>query len=213
MKERLQTWRGVAIAIAFLACWSVFAAIWPDEAAHFSIRHDPTVGAEAPLELPELFVLLGSFVAWVVIAARSRGRGPALGVSLAMVAQLVLIVGEELDWGRLLGLQLWDGPRNLRVAIRATGWLSPMLDPLAFVPVLVSYFLVPLVPLRPVRRFLAAADPVCARVPESVAAIVAVFGFALAHLALGRVVPFGILESTLYLVLASVSARVLRDRA
>ena len=156
--------RALALRVAVL--WGAWLALYLAAPALFA----GWVRSEGPAEWVELALIAVALAEVLRIAWGLRTRRPfwpllACGI---LVAQLLLLAGEELDWGRVLGFD-HEGQRNLRMAARVAGWR--MLEGPLIVAALPALLLAPLLPeavRTPLKQRL---DPVFARSIDGVSTL------------------------------------------
>lgn len=198
----------IAVAIA-LVLWMISTFVFPASSAWlFDLQ--PALSDEGRIEIFENLLVLACALSWIGIARRVRDRRRPLVIACAMIAQLALILVEELDWGRVFGLPPVLPQRNLRMTLRSMGLLSPGMDPDAFVAFLVVFMLSPLVPSARYRAWWEGAAPVRAERSDAIAAVVAMGVFLGSRLALHERASFELLQSCEYLVLAAATWRIAR---
>jgi hypothetical protein len=162
---------------------------------------------ESIVEIAEV-VLIGIYlVGWLVIGARlhkSTLRLTPVVLARLMVVQLVVLLGEELDWGTAFGLSF----RNLRQALHAV--LPEVLDTPALAAYLLVFLVWPLIPITSFREWHAHADPVRAERGDGWAAIAGPVCSLLVWPLAGEQGQGELQQLTIYAVLGVITARILR---
>lgn len=194
------------MAVAAMAvAWVVVPLAAPD-LHHWLLEAGDGVGEEAPIEVLEHALLCGSGLLWLSIAWRSRGRGPALLIGVLMLLQIGVLLGEELDWGVVLGLRYPGHARNLRMILREHGLIPYWADAPAVSAFLLLFLLTPL--SARLRALWRRAAPVAARPAEGVALLATLPCWLLVWALLGDAPPPALPQSSAYLLLAVLSLRI-----
>lgn len=180
---------------------------------------DPSVPAtEGPFEWLENALLVVCALLWACTAHWLRRDRLRAALAVLLVLQILVVLGEETDWGQVLGLGLPGGQRDLRRQLQVHLGLSERDGALVLMAGLVAFFALPLAPIAPVRRLLDRIAPVHALLGDSLA----LFALPLAWLVMERIdrgpsTEFG--QTGGYLVLfvaslrATLAARSERDGA
>ena len=192
---------GALIATLTLV-WFVTAAVSPPALLSVLTRGS----AEGPLEWLEALLVVGLLAGWLLLGWRYRARPALRWFSLLMVLQLILVLGEELDWGLELGLHR-TGARNLRMVARELGW--DWFQAAATVPVLLGLIAAPLLPSARVRAWLGRLHPVRATVGDALAGLVALPAHFVIKWTFEHRLHTEYLQLTVYLVVAVITFRAL----
>lgn len=200
--------RASPVAVTVLAvAWAVAILAFPGFIQWLRVDADQKSISEGPCEWAEDVVLLSCLVLWAAVTWWSRRDSLRLGVAVAMTLQLVVVLGEELDWGRELGMRGFVGERNFRrIALTELG-VSESVGAVVLMSILGLFFAWPLVPSARAARWLARIAPLHAEPADGLA----LFALPLLCLMMARVgappsVEFVQLAG--YVVLALVSIRV-----
>lgn len=187
------------MALGLDLAWMLVALASPE-------AHRIWEGEGSPVEDFEVGLVLVYIATWAWIAARlrrSEGHPLRWRLALGMIVQLVVIVGEELDW-----LGALPFARNLRQASRA--FLPQILDSPMAGAYLVFFLFVPLVPLAAVRSFLERAAPVRAEPADGVAVIAGLLSSILVYFVIGDQALGELHQLVAYAVLGVITVRVVR---
>lgn len=188
-----RTHPSLVLVLGIDLAWAVAALAAPWDRRYWA-------GEGSVVELLEVGLALACAGAWGWIASRVRGLPRALAA--LMVAQLALMIAEELDACAALHLP----HRNLRQATR--GILPDILDTPLAAAYLLFFLFAPLVPLARARAWLERAAPVRAEPGDSVAVIVGMLATLVVWGVAGDKAIGELQQVVVYSVLALVTARV-----
>lgn len=207
-RTRLADGTSLAIVLGLALWWVAVSIVSPNTMRWLCIYPVPHP-TEGPFEWAEELVLALCLVGWVVITRRVASRRLTFALSLAMLVQLVLALGEELDWGQELGLPWFSRHRNLRMFLRNEGLPRP-LDDIVVPTFFVLFLLCPLVPLARVQRWLERAAPIRASLGDALATFALIPVWLAMGVALGQRQPMEFVQMGGYLVVLVITVRVLR---
>lgn len=208
---RRQAWLGerttLAAVVVLAALWSLATVAAPGFIAWLRVDSTEKSLSEGPCEWFENVLLVACVLAWGAAAWWVRRNPVALAIAVAMGLQTVLLLGEELDWGRELGLVSPGGYRNLRRAMLGWWGVPETLGSILLMGVFGAFFVLPLVPIGPLRRWLERMGPVRAEPGDALALYsVPVLWLLTARVAVPLSVEF--VQLAIYAVVAIVTLRV-----
>lgn len=200
----------LAIVVVIAVAWVGLCLAAPGVMEWLSPNPIGRFGREGPIEWVENLVLPLCIGLWLLIAVRHRADRVKMTLALLMVLQLVLIFGEELDWGQTIGLRAPGGWRNLRMTLRDIGVLHQWDDAIVPTAYLLLFMCVPLLPIAGVQRALARAAPVRAQVGDGLAIVVLPPTWMLVTGFVVELTSVELIEVCTYAVTLNVALRILR---
>lgn len=156
------------VGIGYLL-FGVAAFVWPSTLQRLAAK-------EGPVEhVSHLVLAVGAF-AWIVGGVRaSRGKG---SVSIAMGIFSIFVLGEELAWGEVIGidvvadrLRAWVGRPDVHNAWSGASYLLFALPPAALFGPAILGLLGASLDCGPLRAWRAAVDPVMPTFDQTLAAV------------------------------------------
>lgn len=196
----------VAIVLAINLAWTVVAALSSDARPWGPLLWQ---GELSPVEKLEVVLLIVYIAAWAWVAARLRRVGSGRRrwlLAAAMAVQLVVLLGEELDWGGALGPF-----RNAREVLHLV--LPQILDTPMAAAYLLAFLLAPLVPSERVRSWLESAYPVRAERGDAWALVAVPLCWGLVWVLVGDQKLGELHQLSIYAVVGVITQRVVRQVA
>lgn len=198
------------IVLVLCAVWGPLAFFVPAATTWLHIDAAAPTTDEGPIDALQNVLLPVEIALWAWIAFRCRGERLHLVLASLMVLQLVVVLGEEVDWGRTLGFPGLPGHRNLRMWGRDVGLLQRWDDAIAPAAYFLFFLLSPLVPVAALRRWRERAAPVRAERGDALAvAALPLFWFFVKGVGGGRP-SMEVVQLGGYLVVGVVTLRVVR---
>ena len=187
--------------------WAVAILAFPSVIEWMRVDANQKSTSEGPCEWAEDALLVSCLAFWAATGWWMKRDPARLAVALSMTLQVAIVLGEELDWGRELGLAGFVGERNLRrIGFTELG-VSESTCAVVLMGVLGLFFAWPLVPGARPARWLERVAPLRAAPGDALA----LFALPLICLVMDRVgappsVEF--VQISGYLVLTLVSLRI-----
>lgn len=197
--------RASIVAVLALAFVWMVASITAPAAMHWLHLDPGEKPTEGPFEGIENLLLGLSSLLWTFVAGRVRRDPPRSSLAALVALQILVVLGEEMDWGQSFGLGL-PGVRNLRILLHERLHVPEAIAAALLMAGLGAFFVAPLVPLEAVRRWLDRIAPVRAEAGDALALfMLPLLWMMMARLGRGPVVEF--IQLGAYLVLGVVSLR------
>lgn len=200
----------VVIAVVVAVTWLVVGIASPDTMTWLRVNPTTRTMIEGPIDGLENIMLVACIALWTAIAKRTGHDRAHRVLSVLMIVQLLLLLGEETDWGLTLGLRAPARHRNLRMYLRSIGVLQAWDDALFPTAVIIVFFLVPILPGALARRWLARAAPLRAERIDGIAVFALVPAWAVVSALIGQPQLLELVQFGAYAILLLVTVRILR---